>query len=237
MEVSEGYEFTFTAGIVTSLALLEISLGLLSLIRPRKLRTPTHVFPAIAANLCAFLLVTVVGLSGFSNIDLEQALDFGFDRWQPITTYASQGFITSFTEMVNELPIEKPEDYTPDEAQSIEQELAAAYDSTYGSSEQRAAAVAQFNEIKPTIVAVMNESFSDLSCFEQLQAAGYTGPAFYNSLPDTLVRGTMLASVAVAERRTPNRIFDRSDNGLCRIRQDPLSAVSDEWRKQPGKGP
>lgn len=42
----------------------------------------------------------------------------------------------------------------------------------------------------------MNESFSDLSCFEQLQAAGYTGPAFYNSLPDTLVRGTMLASVA-----------------------------------------
>ena len=61
--------------------------------------------------------------------------------------------------------------------------------------EQRAAAVAQFNEIKPTIVAVMNESFSDLSCFEQLQAAGYTGPAFYNSLPDTLVRGTMLASV------------------------------------------
>lgn len=65
MEVSEGYEFTFTAGIVTSLALLEISLGLLSLIRPRKLRTPTHVFPAIAANLCAFLLVTVVGLSGF----------------------------------------------------------------------------------------------------------------------------------------------------------------------------
>lgn len=45
MEVSEGYEFTFTAGIVTSLALLEISLGLLSLIRPRKLRAPTHVFP------------------------------------------------------------------------------------------------------------------------------------------------------------------------------------------------
>ena len=33
--------------------------------------------------------------------------------------------------MVNELPIEKPEDYTPDEAQSIEQELAATYDSTY----------------------------------------------------------------------------------------------------------
>ena len=99
----------------------------------------------------------------------------------------------------------KARDYTPDEAQSIEQELAAAYDSTYGSSEQRAAAVAQFNEIKPTIVAVMNESFSDLSCFEQLQAAGYTGPAFYNSLPDTLVRGTMLASAPVAERRTPNR--------------------------------
>lgn len=195
MEVSEGYEFTFTAGIVTSLALLEISLGLLSLIRPRKLSTPAHVLPAIAGNLCAFLLLSVISLLGFSSIDLEQALNFGFDRWQPICTYVSQGFITSFTEMVNELPIEKPEGYTPDEAKNIEQELVAAYDSTYGSSEQRAAAVAQFNEIKPTVIAVMNESFTDLSCFEQLKAAGYFGPNFYNSLPDTLVRGTMLASV------------------------------------------
>ena len=196
VEVSEGYEFTFTAGIVTSLALLEISLGLLSLIRPRKLSAPALVLPAIAGNLCAFLLVSVISLLGFSSIDLEQALDFGFDRWQPICTYVSQGFITSFTEMVNELPIEKPEGYTSDEAKNIEQELVAAYDSTYGSSEQRAAAVAQFNEIKPTVIAVMNETFTDLSCFEQLQAAGYFGPAFYNSLPDTLVRGTMLASVA-----------------------------------------
>ena len=195
MEVSEGYEFTFTAGIVTSLALLEISLGLLSLIRPRKLSTPAHVLPAIAENLCAFLLVSVISLLGFSSIDLEQALNFGFDRWQPICTYVSQGFITSFTEMVNELPIEKPEGYTPDETKNIEQELVVAYDSTYGSSEQRAAAVAQFNEIKPTVIAVMNESFTDLSCFEQLKAAGYFGPNYYNSLPDTLVRGTMLASV------------------------------------------
>ena len=195
MEVSEGYEFTFTAGIVTSLALLEISLGLLSLIRPRKLSTPAHVLPAIAGNLCAFLLVSVISLLGFSSIDLEQALNFGFDRWQPICTYVSQGFITSFTEMVNELPIEKPEGYTPDETKNIEQELVVAYDSTYGSSEQRAAAVAQFNEIKPTVIAVMNESFTDLSCFEQLKAAGYFGPNYYNSLPDTLVRGTMLASV------------------------------------------
>lgn len=195
MEVSEGYEFTFTAGIVTSLALLEISLGLLSLIRPRKLSTPAHVLPAIAGNLCAFLLVSVISLLGFSSIDLEQALNFGFDRWQPICTYVSQGFITSFTEMVNELPIEKPEGYTPDETKNIEQEHVVAYDSTYGSSEQRAAAVAQFNEIKPTVIAVMNESFTDLSCFDQLKAAGYFGPNYYNSLPDTLVRGTMLASV------------------------------------------
>ena len=195
MEVSEGYEFTFTAGIVTSLALLEISLGLLSLIRPRKLSTPAHVLPAIAGHLCAFLLVSVISLLGFSSIDLEQALNLGFDRWQPICTYVSQGFITSFTEMVNELPIEKPEGYTPDETKNIEQELVVAYDSTYGSSEQRAAAVAQFNEIKPTVIAVMNESFTDLSCFEQLKAAGYFGPNYYNSLPDTLVRGTMLASV------------------------------------------
>ena len=195
MEVSEGYEFTFTAGIVTSLALLEISLGLLSLIRPRKLRTPTHVFPAIATNLCAFLLVTVVGLSGFSSIDLEQALNFDLTVGSPSPRMRLRVLSLRSPKWSTSCPLRSPKTIRPMRRRASSRSSPPPTTARMARASS-AAAVAQFNEIKPTIVAVMNESFSDLSCFEQLQAAGYTGPAFYNSLPDTLVRGTMLASVA-----------------------------------------
>lgn len=41
----------------------------------------------------------------------------------------------------------------------------------------------------------MNETFTDLSLYEGLRAAGYTGPEGYNSLTGTLMRGTLMASV------------------------------------------
>lgn len=194
-EVSSGYSFEFTDGIVISLTLMTVCFALLAHIRPRKASTPRVLRANIAGNLCCFVVIAGLSVSGFGGMDIEEALGFGFDRWQPIMTYTEQGFVTAFTTMLNDLPIEKPEGYTADKAESTQAELAAQYDAGWGASEQRAAAVAQFNEIHPTVIAVMDESFSDLSCYESILNAGYTGPAFYNSLGDTLMRGTMLSSV------------------------------------------
>ena len=194
MEVSEGYTFVFPQQIVTSLTLLEVSFLLLSLIRPYKIDR-SHLLVGVGANLGIAILAAAVAFAGFGSMDIDEALGFSMDQWMPINTYINEGFITSFATMVNKLPIEKPDGYTTDNAEKLQTELARSYDEAAGSTERRAAAVAQFNELKPAVVTIMNESFSDLSCFESLQAAGYTGPAFYNSLPDTLVRGTMLSSV------------------------------------------
>ena len=194
-EVSSGYEFAFTPQIVTSLTLTTICIALLAFIRPLKSHSPRALRANIAANLCCFVAIAGATTAGFGGMDIETTLGFGFDRWWPISTYTSQGFITAFTTMLNDLPIDKPEGYSASEAEQLQTELAQQYDAGYGASEQRQAAVAQFNEIHPTVITVMDESFSDLSCYEPLAAAGYTGPAFYNGLGDTLLRGTMLSSV------------------------------------------
>lgn len=194
MEVSKGYSFVFTQGIATSLILLEVCLILLSLIRPRRVGA-SYVPANIGGNLIVAVTVIAFAFVGLSGLKVDEALGFDMDLWQPITTYVSQGFITSFTTMVERLPIDKPDDYSDESAAKIQKKLVASYNAGRGASAEREAAVAQFNELKPAVIGIMNESFSDLSCFDQLQAAGYTGPAFYNSLSDTLVRGTMLSSV------------------------------------------
>ena len=96
--------------------------------------------------------------------------------------------------MVQNLAIPEPNDYTTESAQAAEEELAARYDSTRGASAERAAAMAQFDTEKPTVIAIMNETFADLSIFNGLNA-GYTGPTYYNNLAGALQRGNLAVSV------------------------------------------
>lgn len=74
-------------------------------------------------------------------------------------------------------------------------DLAAQFDETLGVAPGRQAAVDQFEEIKPTVIAVMNETFTDLSIYDAIREAGYEGPQFYNSLEGTLQRGPLMVSV------------------------------------------
>ena len=67
------------------------------------------------------------------------------------------------------------------------------YDETAGATEDRTAAAAQFDEEKPTVIAVMNETFSDLSIYQQMHA-DYTGPKFFKSLRNCLSRGKLYVS-------------------------------------------
>lgn len=88
-----------------------------------------------------------------------------------------------------------PEGYTSEGAQALEDDLAAQFDMGMGVAPERLAACEQFEQVRPTVIAVMNETFTDLSLYEGLRAAGYTGPEGYNSLTGTLMRGTLMASV------------------------------------------
>lgn len=139
----------------------------------------------VSAALCAALVVVPNYMELF-RVEIMY--------WYSINYYEKQGFLPTFIAVWQDLPIHKPQDYKTENAEKALKELAADYDAGRGSSENRQAAVAQFDEQTPTILVVMNESFADLSEFDELRS-GYQGPQFFKNLSDVLYRGKLFVDV------------------------------------------
>ena len=101
--------------------------------------------------------------------------------------------MSSFVTQVQSFRPTKPDDYSNEEAESKLADYASQYDETLGAQESRQAAVTQWNEEQPCVVAVMNESFSDLSIYDDL-AGTYEGPQWFNSFDGALAKGTLYVS-------------------------------------------
>ena len=67
---------------------------------------------------------------------------------------------------------------------------AEQYAHIFGNTQARKAAEKQFDELKPSVVVVMNESFSDLSLFNELDGS-YKGPEWFNSFEGGLAKGKL----------------------------------------------
>ena len=195
MAVSEGYHFTFDTSIVASLTWAAVACAMLSLISPPRLSKRSHVIANVGVNIMCALIAWSCVSSAFANVKLEDALEFSYDRWWPISSYQTYGFIPVFTATAQNLEIKQPDNYSDIETQDIQAQLAAQYDAGRGSSPERQAAVAQYNELKPTVITIMNETFSDLSFFDALRDADYAGPQYFNSIPDALIRGSLMTSI------------------------------------------
>ncbi len=114
--------------------------------------------------------------------------------WYSINFYEKQGFLPTFIAVWQDMPIHKPKGYTTEDAEKATKQLAQSYDEGVGSSEARQKAQAQFDELKPSVIVVMNESFADLSEFDKLRS-GYEGPQFFKTVSDALCRGKIYVDV------------------------------------------
>ena len=147
---------------------------------------------AVAGNLgvataCVGSFVAVVAF-----VDFGVVLGVHVDGWDTARSYERYGAITSFVAAAQDLEIPRPAGYSSAQAVADEQELADDHASS-ADPNARAAAQAQFAETRPSIVCVMNESFSDMSLYDGL-GVGYEGPAYFNSIDDALVRGQLAVS-------------------------------------------
>lgn len=89
------------------------------------------------------------------NYDFPDTYNIGVDFWWQANTYEASGFAPAFISFWQRMKISRPDGYTGQEAEQILNEFqneGSSYES--GTSEE---------EVKPTIIAIMNESFSDLS--------------------------------------------------------------------------
>jgi len=114
-------------------------------------------------------------------------------EWQ-IANFKSQGFLPSFIAEAQDLPIDEPAGYSSVAARNAEDDLITRYAQAYGDTPAAHAAEAQYDQLQPSIVVVMNETFTDLSSWGDL--GGYEGPTFFKTgMPDALSHGKLAVSV------------------------------------------
>lgn len=195
-EVGSNYTFLLTPPILRGLLLTAVAVCLLSFVWPIAPGRPRWVAANIGANLVLAGAGALCFAGYFGSTSMERDLGLSYNRWQPIETYKAAGFIPAFTAILQDLAIPVPEGYGDAQAAELEDAYASLFDDGEGRSEGRLAAEAQFNEAKPAFVAIMNESFSDLSVYDAVREAGYAGPSFYNGIPDALARGRLMVPVA-----------------------------------------
>ena len=150
--------------------------------------SPLATLGRLATNLaCAALCLSTLW-SATVGADYATRLGAHVDAWSPLVSYARQGLLTSFLTSLQHMRIPMPNGYSPEGADELAETLATSYDGTAtpGSSE----ASAQFADQRPSVVVVMNETFSDLSFMDGL-GVGYEGPAAFGAVDDALVRGKL----------------------------------------------
>ena len=197
MSVAGGYVYKIDGTVILGISIATVGWCLCSLMHGReaaseKGRAPRRRKLAVAGNLgvataCAGSFVALITL-----VDFGVTLDVHVDGWDTARSYERYGAITSFVAAAQDLEIPRPAGYSSAQAVADERELAGDYAASTD-PDARAAAQAQFAETRPSIVCVMNESFSDMSLYDGL-GVGYEGPAYFNSIDDALVRGQLAVS-------------------------------------------
>ena len=193
--VSNEYVFSLNEFALRGLAYTALAVCALSLLRPpNPLATASSRTRIVAINMCVSvlsfcLLVAVVTVPNYMG-----QLDLKMEYWYTMDYYMKQGFIPTFIAVQQDMPIRVPNGYSDAEAANILADHAKQYRTAAASSEEQAKTVGQFDHLRPSVVAVMNESFCDMSIFDDLQA-GYKGPDYFkNGLNDTLLHGRLNVS-------------------------------------------
>ena len=193
-----GYTYSLTAYCLYGMAALALALmacSLATLIRPVAEERRVTGSRAVALNIVVGIACLAAFTLHVTCIDYYHLLRIQVYSWRPLDSYYHQGYLPTFISAAQTIRPPRPENYDMDDAEALLSDYAAAYDEDpeLGASTARAEAEAQFAEEQPTVIAIMNETFSDLSIYDNLRA-GYEGPEYFNRIDDALMRGTLYVS-------------------------------------------
>lgn len=202
--VSSGYDLTLSKEALWLLVACAVVLFLLEFMVPAvgEGKKKAGIF-VVVNTVCAFV-VFGSALACFNTVDLADT--FGTDKaaWQPLVSYKNQSFVPSFLTLAQRMRVKAPAGYTQGETELLEATYAAAYETSVDPAVASGASE-QFTDTKPAVIAIMNETFSDLSLMDGL-GVGYQGPMYLHSLADTALAGNL--SVSVHGGGTANSEFE-----------------------------
>lgn len=177
--VSGGYTYAIGNSVLAAFCLL-VAMVAFIVILPKSKRTPRTVAAHAALGLAALATFCV----WFNAADIEKDYGCTVDVWSSLDSYQQHGSLLCFLERSQLLTPHAPEGYTPEEAARIRSEKAAAALAAETIDEGQATAP----DVKPAIVVIMNETFSDLSRYPNV-AQSYAGPSYFNSIDDAIAKG------------------------------------------------
>ncbi len=135
------------------------------------------------------MLAAVLGFGHY--VQTDQAIaDFGMDTtlFTPTVLYRNNGLVLSFIVNMRYLDVEKPEGYSEEKLQQIQEAI------TSEREDDQTVADGGTSGEKPNIIVVMNEAFSDLTVLGDYETNTEVLP-FINSLQENTQKGWMYASV------------------------------------------
>lgn len=166
LSVSDQYHYQFTDGIVTALLIAFLVIALLSAFDRLSITVKKESRKEKLTRRFISGFVLVIGVMWIGTTDFEKSYAINVDYWWPATTYNNSGFATAFITFLQKLKIDAPEGYSK---QLVE-------DLLENTSEW---ATVESVSSKPTIITIMNESFSDLSVLGPLQCTRKDLKNFY----------------------------------------------------------
>lgn len=186
--VMGGYTYTFGARVMMDMAIVCVGIAAASLIRPAKATgVPRHAAQSDGSFRSSLRRTTlwlagccacVAAIVALTLVPSWRDLGLDLSYWTTYASYQEQGFIPSFVVGIQDIPIEVPAGYSEAVAKEAEADLATAYEFSTAAA-AHGAAVTQFEEVQPTVIVIMNETFSDMSIYGALADAGYGGPDYF----------------------------------------------------------
>lgn len=125
-------------------------------------------------------------------ISFSISFDIRMNLWKPGWTYAENSAVTSFITYAQFSAINEPEGYSREKVEEILTDAQIEYDKKYGAKNLNQ----EPNDKKPTVIAIMDEAFGDLSVLGDIDCVE-SDLAYYKSLakdPGTIWHGSAYAS-------------------------------------------
>lgn len=181
--VSGGYTYALGESVLGSFALLAVFCGIIAMLPASK---PTK--RSLAVNTSAGAAILVAFSMWFSAADIEKDYGCTVDVWSSLDSYQQHGSLLCFLQRSQLIAPRPPEDYSPQEAAAIRAEKAAIAMAAEAVEDSPATAP----DVRPAVVAIMNETFSDLSRYPNV-AQTYAGTVAFDRI-DALVKGDCYVS-------------------------------------------
>lgn len=188
--VSSGYSLFLTPRLVACLASFAAFCVALALWCPKRPVTG----PDVMVNcLCAVLLATA-GVMQFDRVSIKKECAVKVDVWDVRGSYATQGTALCFLSRAQELVPKPPAGYSAEAVTDILEPFGARPADTAADREDSASNSAAGPHDDPNVIAIMNETFSDLSSYPGL-AGTVAEPSFFREVAaDALAAGDVYVS-------------------------------------------